>query len=118
MRYLVKRRTLLAAMLAAVVGTVPLVRAASAHAAPQAIQVAGGAGTAQTWKWVALPDSGGLQVHCTAANSAASVRVSWTADGVVTAAWPTPLTVTAPAGPGVQALTSGGGYGLAVRRAP
>lgn len=111
-----RRRTLLRILLGVVVATAPLVRAAPAWAT-RAVQVVGGSGTAKTWQWVALPNSGGLQVFCTAATAAASVAVSWTVDGVVTAAWPTPLTVTAPARPGVQVVASGGGYGISVRRA-
>jgi hypothetical protein len=86
----------------------------------------GGSGTAKTWQWVALPNSGGLQVHCTAAYTLANAAVSWTADGVVTATFKLSstanlvLTVTAPAEPGASVVTSGGppgkGCGLAVRR--
>ncbi len=118
-----RRRTVLKAILAAAAATVaPRVAVAAAVAVPPPARLAqglaqGGSGTAKVWRWVALPNSGGLQVYCTDANGATGVAVTWTADGVVTAAWPTPLTVRAPAGPGSQAVASGDGYGLAVCRA-
>lgn len=118
-----RRRTLLRVILAAAVlpSWVSPGRAAAAPPRHQVVAGApiGGSGTAAVWKWVKLPNSGGLQVQVIdASGSLASVAVSWTADGVVTAAWPTPLTVTAPADTGVQAGMSSAGYVLSVRRYP
>lgn len=104
------RRALLRTVLAAV--GAPLALATAATAAPTA-----GSTTARTWTWTTLPGAG-VQVYATdARNPNASVTVSWTADGTVTATWTTALTVTAPARGGEQHVTSGAGYGLAVRRA-
>lgn len=75
-----------------------------------------GTGTVAQWRWVALPDSGGLQVFVTAQASGGR-PVSWTADGVVTCGT---LSVTAPpvgSDPNTQHVSSGAGFGLAVRRA-
>lgn len=103
------RRSLLAGLLAAAV--VAVVRPGRPVAA-----VSGGSGTAKQWGWVALPDSGGLQVFVTA-QASGSRPVSWTADGVVTCG---ALSVTAPpVGSAIttQHVSSGAGFGLAVRRA-
>jgi hypothetical protein len=129
-----ERRTLLGAAfgLAALIGIRKLRApkgAATAAPAPVPVSYAapiGGSGTAKTWQWVALPNSGGLQVYCTAAYTLGSVAVQWTADGVVGATFKLSssanlvLTVAAPAEPGVTAVASGGppdkGCGLTVRR--
>lgn len=118
-----KRRTLLGGVFATVaaVFTAPAIRACAATpAAPASTVPSGGSGNAALWEWKALPNSGGLQVHCTAANGrTAKVPVSWTADGVVTADYPNrPITVTAPAtADGTTHVASNGPYGLTVRRA-
>lgn len=112
-----KRRTLLRAILGATAVAAFLPRwgraptASAASAAPT-----GGSGTAKTWQWVALPNSGGLQVHCVAPVGVGTVRVRWTAEGLTTAEYPTPLTVAAPAESGVQNVTVGAGYAITVRR--
>lgn len=97
-------------LLGALCAAASLTTMRSATAAPT-----GGSGTAKTGTWVTLPGTG-LQVHATdATGRTTSVPVTWTADGVVTATWTVPLTVTAPSGGG-QSVTMAG-YGLAVRRA-
>lgn len=114
----IKRRTLFRAVLgaAAVAAFTPRWGRAATAVAASSDPVAG-SGTAGTWKWVALPNSGGLQVHCVAPAGMTSVRVRWTAEGLVTAEYPAPLTVSAPAGPGAQSVAVGPGYGLTLRRA-
>lgn len=103
------RRSLLRSLFA--VAAAPLALATAATAAPTA-----GTATAKTGQWVTLP--GGVQIHATdASGRTTSVPVTWTADGTVTATWALPLTVAAPARVGEQRVTSGAGYGLAVRRA-
>lgn len=107
------RRGLLAGLLAAAVVAVVRPGRPVANAAPRGV---GGSGTARQWAWVALPDSGGLQVFVTAQQSGA-LPVSWTAEGVVTCGM---LSVTAPPiGSAIttQHVSSGAGFGLAVRRA-
>ena len=105
------RRSLFRAILGAAVA--PLALTTAAAAAPVA-----GSTTARTGTWTDLPGSGGLQVCATdATGRTASVPVTWTTDGRVTATWALPLTVTAPPAYAQQAVTSAGGYGLAVRRA-
>ncbi len=118
-----RRRTLLRAGLG-IGGTVAFGAAAGvrgcAEAATAPARVAAGEVTVRSWRWVALPDGAGLQVYLMSAVAGApsSCPVTWTASGVVTAAWPVPLTVTAPAAPGPDTVTtSGGGYGFCVRRA-
>ena len=107
----VSRRTLLRAILGAAAAPIALTTAAAA--APVA-----GSTTARTGTWTSLPGSGGLQVHATdASGRTVGVPVTWTADGTVTATWALQLTVTAPTAYAQQAVTSAGGYGLAVRRA-
>lgn len=115
-----RRRTLLRVILGAAFAATAAGRTAKAAPAavkaPAAPRVAGGSGTAKAWQWVALPNSGGLQVHCTH-----PVAVTWTAQGVVTAAYTVPLTVTAPAvgtPSGVHVNAVGPGYAITVRRRP
>jgi hypothetical protein len=63
----------------------------------------------KAWKWTTLPGTG-IEVHSTRA-----VTVTWTPDGTVTA----PLALAPPpAGSdrGTQHVTSGPGYGIALRR--
>lgn len=132
-----KRRTVLGAVLG-IIAAVPLTRygwgwaaAPVARPAPHFTPVSyaapiGGSGTAKTWQWVALPDSGGLQVYCMAAVTLTSAAVRWTAEGVVTATYVIAgatytLTVAAPTGPGPGTVTTSGGppgrgCGLTVRR--
>lgn len=110
----VKRRTVLGGLFALVTaavtasGRVAAAAAVAPPAAPRAAGPVGGSGNAKTWRWVALPDSGGLQVYVTDARGTGSLPVAWTADGVVTVKG---LTATA------GYLSSGNGYGLNVRRA-
>jgi hypothetical protein len=117
-----RRRTLLGGALAALaaVFVAPVTRACAATpTAEKAAAPSGGSGNATLWEWKALPNSGGLQIHCTAANGrTAKVPVTWTADGVVTADYPSrPITVTAPAAAdGTTHVASNGPYGLTVRR--
>lgn len=121
-----RRRTLLGALLA-VAAAFPLVRAGR-RADPPAMTPAayaeptGGSGTATLGTWVALPNSGGLQVHCTTAvGKPAKVPVRWTFNGpevTVTADYPTPVTVRAVPVRGGQHVSTGPGYALTVRVAP
>jgi hypothetical protein len=104
----VTRRSLFRAFLAA--AAAPIALATSATAAPTS-------STIPTGTWVTLPGTN-LQAHATdATGRTASVPVTGTTDGRVTATWALPLTVTAPPAYAQQAVTSAAGYGLAVRRA-
>lgn len=107
-----RRRSFLAGLLvAAAVAVARPGRPASAG--PRG--VIGGSGSAKQWTWVALPDSGGLQVYVTAQREG-SLPVSWTAEGVVTCGQ---LTVIAPpvgSRSTTQHIAGGAGFGLAVRR--
>jgi hypothetical protein len=102
---MITRRGLLEGLLGGIVAaSLPRACRSAAAAAPVRSLAVGAWG-----KWKELPGTG-LEVHATRA-----VTVTWTADGTITA----PLLLTPPvtgSARGTQHVTSGPGYGLAVRR--
>lgn len=76
-------------------------------------RAAAATGTVRTWRWVALPDSGGLQVFVCAPAALTSTPIDWTPAGQVSAP---ALGLSVVAGPDPVTTMNAASCGLTVRR--